>query len=497
MSFPASFNYGFTNSIRSVKLANGNFCVYGETFGVYVSNPTLNTPRFNVLEFDGNDNFVSGYSVLSTQTGNPAVDRIRVDQNKRALFTIYQNLTYPDADILIGSIANGKLLNQRKKEYRNKELFWHNAEIFGDGSYVFANVFATVGQSNFYLEYSRLHNSDTGSVCLGLKSDFSTIAQTPYIPYSFNWAQIIPNPITVTSNQNNTSTPISYIFSPPCTQKASCDTLKIHGVTSACDFQQEFIYTCYRDYRCGMRVNWTINPAVVQIFQVLNDTTVKIRLNQPWQGWLYAEINSSCGIITDSLFITISPSPGAVNLGADQQLCSGNTIILNAHAGYATYLWNTGATDSVLTVNATGQYYVDVTDACGNFFSDTVIINAAPPVPLNLGPDRIKCNNDTLHIDAPGGFIAYNWGPNYNISSLTSQNVIVQPAVDTIYYVKAEKTPGCFAFDTIRISVKYSPPINLGPDRSFCTGDSAILNAGPGFNQYQWNTGSSNSQLTV
>jgi gliding motility-associated-like protein len=78
-----------------------------------------------------------------------------------------------------------------------------------------------------------------------------------------------------------------------------------------------------------------------------------------------------------------------------------------------------------------------------------------------------------------------------------TQTVIVNPLTDTAYYLKAEKTPGCFAFDTIHITVHQSPPVDLGPDLSVCNGDSAVLIAKPGFTRYQWSTGDGGSRLIV
>jgi gliding motility-associated-like protein len=69
--------------------------------------------------------------------------------------------------------------------------------------------------------------------------------------------------------------------------------------------------------------------------------------------------------------------------------------------------------------------------------------------------------------------------------------------VDTSYYIKAEKTAGCFAYDTIHIKVYHSLPISLGKDTSFCTGDSLVLDAGAGFVNYTWNTGTNAKVITV
>ncbi len=42
-----------------------------------------------------------------------------------------------------------------------------------------------------------------------------------------------------------------------------------------------------------------------------------------------------------------------------------------------------------------------------------------------------------------------------------------------------------------------SPSISLAKDTGFCTGNSLVLDAGPGFANYQWNTGSDQQQITV
>jgi len=57
--------------------------------------------------------------------------------------------------------------------------------------------------------------------------------------------------------------------------------------------------------------------------------------------------------------------------------------------------------------------------------------------------------------------------------------------------------PNCFSYDTVRVTVYHSPAIQLGADRSICTGDSLLLDAGTGFTQYQWNTGAATEQITV
>jgi gliding motility-associated-like protein len=472
--------------------------MYGNTFGDFYNPLSANLPHFSILEFNNNYDFVKGYTINSTLAGNAYESKIKVDRFGKVIYGMSVQLNYPDEMKYYGIADNGTILHQRKKQLNGFEVFYDNAELFDDGSVVYINNLASMGQDSFYLHYSLMHVTDTSSECLGTIDDFSSTAPINYKTNNFAWTAPNPNAIISTSNQNNNMVPIVYTAPPPCYQKTFCDTLKIHCTANSCDLHQDFTFTAFKNIQCGAKVNWFIDTAALQTFQVVNDTTVVLRFDQTWQGWLYAKMQTSCGELVDSVLLTIfDNSPGPVNIGPDTSICQSNTITLNAHRGYTTYLWNNGATDSLITITSPGIYYVDVNDACGNSFSDTVVVSLAPPVPISIGPDRTKCNSDTLHLQATSGFMSYAWYPNYNISTTNAQQVIISPSVDTAYTLIAEKTPGCFAYDTVHITVNNSPQINLGSDQSFCAGDSLVLNAGLSFTQYQWSNGNTTQQITA
>ena len=499
LPYPSNFYASFLSWTPTVmRLNNGNYCLYGNTFGDFYNPLNANLPHFSVLEFNNNYDFIKGYTINSTLAGNAYESKIKVDRFGKVIYGMSVQLNYPDEIKYYGIADNGTILHQRKKQINGLEMFYDNAELFDDGSVVYINNLATEGQDNFYLYYTLMHVTDTSSECLGIIDNFSNTVPIAYKPNSFAWTAPNPNPLINTNNQNNSVVPIDYTASPPCYQKTFCDTLKIHGTANSCDLQQDLTFTAFKNIQCGAKVNWFIDTAVLQSFQVVNDTTIVLKFDQAWQGWLYAKMQTSCGELVDSVLLTIyNNSPGPVNIGPDTSICQSNSIILNAHRGYATYLWNNGSTDSLINITSPGTYYVDVTDACGNSFADTVLVSLAPPVPISIGPDRTKCNSDTLQLQAPPGFISYAWSPDYNISTTSMQQVIINPAVDTAYTLKAEKTPGCFAYDTVHITVHSSPTIDIGSDQGFCTGDSLVLNAGPGFTQYQWSNGSITQQITT
>lgn len=290
--------------------------------------------------------------------------------------------------------------------------------------------------------------------------------------------------------------PNVFSLSTNCITLNECKTIEAAGPVSLCGIPNA-IYTGRRNNGCSSPVNWDTNSSNA-VAEELSDSTVSVRFLQSGNYELYASLINACDTIYDTLRITYTATATTVlQLGPDQELCSQNTILLNAKSGYSSYRWQNGSTDSTFPVNQPGIYYVTATDACNNIYSDTVRITAAPPVPLSIGPDRTKCNNDTLQLTAPAGFLNYSWGPVYNISVGNTAQVVVNPAVDTVYYVKAEKTPGCFGFDTVRITVNHAPPVQLGNDVSFCNGDSAIADAGNAFIAYSWNTGASAQKIVM
>ncbi|MEI6950793.1 gliding motility-associated C-terminal domain-containing protein, partial [Paraflavisolibacter sp. H34] len=155
-------------------------------------------------------------------------------------------------------------------------------------------------------------------------------------------------------------------------------------------------------------------------------------------------------------------------------------------SGFASYAWQNGSTDSVFTVTAPGTYFLTAVNGCGSVYRDTVQVTAQPPLSLSLGADRSKCNRDSVLLTAPEGFLRYTWSPGGETAPLQGRQVKVGPLETTTYTLTAEKTPGCFAYDTLVVRVYTSPEIRLGPDTSICRNDSLVLDAGPGFVWYSW-----------
>ncbi|MEA3444345.1 MAG: PKD domain-containing protein [Bacteroidota bacterium] len=92
---------------------------------------------------------------------------------------------------------------------------------------------------------------------------------------------------------------------------------------------------------------------------------------------LYSVTVSSFGCLgLDSVYITFQPNP-VVDLGADQSLCDGESVILDA-GNFNTYAWTDGSTDQTFEVLAAGFYSVTVSDNLGCTGEDEVEISLIP-----------------------------------------------------------------------------------------------------------------------
>ncbi len=274
----------------------------------------------------------------------------------------------------------------------------------------------------------------------------------------------------------------------------SCQFLKLSGPVSGCSFSQTYTYQVHRNRKCALQPRWKLPKGATIRSQT--DSTLTVQFPGFGVYGLSAEI-ASCTPVFDSVTVRIRPPTARLNLGKDTVICRQTSFLLQAGNDFVSYRWQDGSKDKSFTVAEPGLYWIEVTDSCGNLLRDSLRVDAYGDDQIDLGPDRVKCNGDTVRLQAPDGFMSYTWGPAYNVSATTGQTVVVNPLFDTAYVIRAEKQPGCFAYDTIRISVFHSPAINLGADRSICTGDSAVFSAGGGFAAYLWSSGQNTPIVTA
>ncbi|MBX6379773.1 MAG: gliding motility-associated C-terminal domain-containing protein, partial [Thermoflavifilum aggregans] len=93
-----------------------------------------------------------------------------------------------------------------------------------------------------------------------------------------------------------------------------------------------------------------------------------------------------------------------------------------------------------------------------------------------------------LNAGNPGATYVWNTGD-------TTQQITIDTAGS--YWVKVTSSSGCAATDTMQLTIKPLPIVNLGPDTAICQGESLMLNAGNPGATYLWNTGDTTQQITI
>lgn len=81
-----------------------------------------------------------------------------------------------------------------------------------------------------------------------------------------------------------------------------------------------------------------------------------------------------CQYLDNSLEITITQSPILLDLGDDVLVCDQSSYTIDSPDGFSSYVWNNVSNMENLIVNATGNYTLEVTDACGQSGQDNITV---------------------------------------------------------------------------------------------------------------------------
>ncbi|MFM8485678.1 MAG: hypothetical protein ACKOCH_05040, partial [Bacteroidota bacterium] len=204
--------------------------------------------------------------------------------------------------------------------------------------------------------------------------------------------------------------------------------------------------------------------------------------------------------------IAVNETSGTTN--NDGIICVGQSVTLSG-AGGNSYLWNTGASTSDITVSpATGtSYTVTATDQnnCSSAVSTAITVNPLPTPSVAVADNSGVLNDGIVLIGASAtltasGGTSYLWDTGATTAALT-----VTPGATTTYIVTVTNANGCSATSsaTITVVLEQLPIISVSEtsgssnnDGKICTGASVTLSATNGVT-FVWSTGSSTSATVV
>lgn len=400
---------------------------------------------------------------------------------------------YSGFNVFLRLDANGNLLHSKRIFSMEAASPYHVVEatdggFYEVGNFFYNNPYTTDMYLKKYAFDGTMGNCITESY--GYLQEMTTFNN---IPVTFNTTTSPLTLITLPYSEEDYSLQQNRLV---CSSPIVCSNPELLGPTSICNAAPVYEYRVKRDAACTAPVSWEFDTRMVKAIST-SDSLLKVQFIGNGVSKIYSGIFSGCRLLKDSVEVHASVVAGTLELGNDTLLCNGTSIVLKANPGFVDYIWQDGSTATDYTVTAPGKYYVTVSDACGAKLSDTLVVSAAPPIVFDIGNDTSLCVHDKLNVAAPTGFMRYTWTPDYNIDKTNSNAVTLSPEVDTMYRIMVEKTPGCFGYDSIRITVKDPLPLQIGNDTGFCAGGAVTFSLGTGFQQQQWSTGSKDGSITV
>ena len=209
---------------------------------------------------------------------------------------------------------------------------------------------------------------------------------------------------------------------------------------------------------------------------------------------------------TANFTIVVAPDNVAVDLGVDQTLCLGETLVLDALNPGADFVWQDGSTNSTFTVNTGGTYFVGLSyNGIGCSGQDTIVIDYITAPDL-AGSDSIieLCELEGI-VDLETYLNGNNtttgqWTDVNNLGLLTGSTINTTTSGSgtfNISFITGLTTP---CSDTANFTIVVGADnvnVDLGTDVTLCLGETLVLDPlNPGAD-FVWQDGSTNSTFTV
>jgi gliding motility-associated-like protein len=209
-------------------------------------------------------------------------------------------------------------------------------------------------------------------------------------------------------------------------------------------------------------------------------------------GQYWVQVSNSLGCSKrDTINVTFKQLP-VFNLGADTQICAGDSLTLNATVtGAISYLWNNASATPTMKAYQAGTYWCEVNNG-GCIFRDSLSITAVNPKPIvKLGNDSTLCGNGPVILNVANNNASYLWQDGSASSNFSA-------TASGLYWVEVRNASGCIKRDSINLVFKTVPAFNLGADTSICAKDTLVLNASSSNGtSYVWNTGAVSSSIRI
>ena len=174
-------------------------------------------------------------------------------------------------------------------------------------------------------------------------------------------------------------------------------------------------------------------------------------------------------------------------------LCNGASATLTATGSTGNYLWSNGATGSSITVSTPGVYYARAVNTCGQSSPSNTIIVTADNVPaaptVTPSGSLLLCNGESATLSASGSNTTWSTG--------ATGNSITVNSAGSYYCYSSNGCGNSSNSNVVNVTTVTCPTPIPGSNFSVCPGANKTLDAGAGYDSYQWSNGATSRTISV
>ncbi len=220
-----------------------------------------------------------------------------------------------------------------------------------------------------------------------------------------------------------------------------------------------------------------------------NSVNSSIKVTTPGKYWVKVFLGECSATDTIEVFDRNLPQ---FTLGKDTSICSNLPLTLLPKPDYtsSSYIWSDNTNNPTAIANKEADYWLQLTDQYGCKWRDTIAVSFKKLPQFDIGSNTSICEKDTLQLNATvSGSTNYAWstGETYPIIKVYNAG---------IYWCDVTNG-GCIYRDSLTLSVKPLPIVNLGIDTTLCEGQQLVLDAKYLNSTYLWQDGATASKYTV
>ncbi len=202
---------------------------------------------------------------------------------------------------------------------------------------------------------------------------------------------------------------------------------------------------------------------------------------------------NACGSDSDTIQAVINNEVPTIDLGADQIICPGDSVLLDVGSVAGDIAWNTGESTSSIYVSASGMYIATLSSSCGSS-TDTFQLEVSEAAPsLDLGEDVELCAGEVLEFDIDaetGTTILWSDGGETGVNAFTETGTIWLELSNYCGMVR----------DSMELTIiPEIAPVQLPEDVTICDDASYVIESGIQGTEVdiEWSTNAVESMITV